>query len=446
MKNKILLVAACLAAVLTSCGSEAEVESESVQTKKDTSVTSEGAVLDEVNSSDTASSDESTNDSEAETEEQTKEIDPLEVSEDPADYTPEIKLYQIGSSHAGILSQNDELYLWGSEASGKLANGNDYFMDYECDPIKVMSDVASFSLGINNTEAVTNSGKLYMWGTNKHYELGLGDIPDDNISSPQFVMDNVKEVSCGAMHCGAVTLDGELYVWGNNEHGETGTENSTENTPVKIMDGVKTAVMGYEYSAAITEDGSLYMWGSNSHGQLGDSTTEDRSSPVKILDNVKKVDLGETHSAAITENGDLYVWGSNSASKLGLGVEDDMITVPTFLMANVKDVSLGVGFSAAVTESGELYLWGSDSSGQQGDGNGRAFAATEQPTLLMENVDSVYASSSGENASCVCFTNDGRMFAWGTNTWGQLGTGGTKDHYEPVEIVLSELFENTLTV
>lgn len=426
--KKMLPIILSASVLLTACGSDRDTD-DSIE-RKTTTTTAAGTVDSESASAEFGMETENDTVTDAETD------DPLDIDEDASDYVPTIKKYSIGSTHAGIISQNDELYLWGSEASGKLANGESGTMAYECDPVKVMKNIDSFSLGYNNTAAVTTSGDLYIWGSNKYYELGIDDEYSDNKSTPQFVMGNVKQVSCGATHCAAVTNDGELFVWGDNEHGELAVEDNRQSSPVKIMDNVKTAVMGYEYSAAINEDGDLYMWGANSAGQLGDGTTEDKFSPVKVMEGVKIISLGVDHTAAITENGDLYIWGYNGASKLGLGIDDEYITEPTFLMGNVKDVSLGAAFSAAVTEDGKLYLWGSDYCGQQGDGDGRALAPTETPVFLMDNVDSVYASKDSIRASCACLTMDGELFAWGMNDWGQLGTGGIEYHDEPVKIEL----------
>ena len=40
---------------------------------------------------------------------------------------------------------------------------------------------------------------------------------------------------------------------------------------------------------------------------------------------------------------------------------------------------------------------------------------------------------SGQNFS-IALNNDGRVFVWGNNTFGQLGTGSLKNVNEPVEL------------
>ena len=218
---------------------------------------------------------------------------------------------------------------------------------------------------------------------------------------------NVNRISLGNSHSGAITENGDLYMWGYNGHGQLGNGASTQRlTPTKIMSNVKAVGLGYDHSAAITESGDLYTWGDNYYGQLGDGTTTDRYTPTKIMSNVKAVSLGHHHSAAITENGDLYMWGENYHGQLGDGTHgstNDRYT-PTKIMSNVKAVSLDEWHSGAITENGDLYMWGLNNYGQIGDGTTTDRHTPTKITIPPANAKFLEAVSASGGSKTEAFT------------------------------------------
>ena len=181
--------------------------------------------------------------------------------------------------------------------------------------------VVQISLGANHSAAITEDESLYIWGSNAFGQLGEGAYGYNTYSNiPIKIMDNVASISLGWGHSAAITTDGSLYTWGvNNGRIGDGTIDNWRVTPVKIMDNVVSVSLGSGHSAAITTDGSLYTWGSH----IGDGTTERKSTPVKIMDNVASVNLGDQHSAAITTDGNLYMWGANDYGQIGDGTRED---------------------------------------------------------------------------------------------------------------------------
>ncbi|MGN0608594.1 MAG: hypothetical protein ACI4J6_05275, partial [Oscillospiraceae bacterium] len=79
-------------------------------------------------------------------------------------------------------------------------------------------------------------------------------------------------------------------------------------------------------------------------------------------------------------------------------------------------VSLGYGHSAYITENGDLYMWGRNDYGQLGDGT---YIDKDTPVKIMSNVSQV---SLGFNHSA-CITTNGDLYTWGYNGSGRLGDG-----------------------
>jgi len=91
-------------------------------------------------------------------------------------------------------------------------------------------------------------------------------------------------------------------------------------------------------------------------------------------------------------------------------------------------LSLGDIHSAYIDENGNLYMWGSNKYGQLGNGK------TEDsltPVKIMENVKSV-SLGSGHSAA---ITKDGNLYMWGRNDYGQLGNSNRNNSSEPIKIM-----------
>ncbi|MCM1123791.1 MAG: InlB B-repeat-containing protein [Eubacterium sp.] len=204
------------------------------------------------------------------------------------------------------------------------------------------------------------------------------------------------------------------------------------------MEAGNVLSLGSFHSAVIKENGSLWMWGSNGYGQLGNGTTESSTVPIKIMENVKSVSLGAYHSAAIKEDGSLWMWGRNSSGQLGNGISDSYYTsvnsTPIKIMENVRFVALYADHSAAVKEDGSLWMWGSNGYGQLGNGT------TESSTVPIKIMENVRFVSTGYDHSAA-IKEDGSLWMWGSNGYGQLGNGTTEKSITPVKVM-----ENVRTI
>jgi alpha-tubulin suppressor-like RCC1 family protein len=141
------------------------------------------------------------------------------------------------------------------------------------------------------TLALTESGQLYAFGDNRFGQLGFaensgpGPNPSENAHPiPTLVTlpgedGPVVQVAAGNFHSLALTESGQLYAFGSNRFGELGntTNNGNEEanpTPTPVaLPGARARIAriaaGYEDSFALTSAGQLYAFGWNYYGQLG---------------------------------------------------------------------------------------------------------------------------------------------------------------------------------
>ena len=157
---------------------------------------------------------------------------------------------------------------------------------------------------------------------------------------------------------------------------------------------------------------------------------------------MSSLSLGLYHSSAITSTGEVFTWGSNSYGQLGDGTKTEKIvkteiTSQFNLLVGEKVEMLNLGFyhSSAITSIGRTFIWGSNGYGQLGDG-------TTKDKLLPTEITSQFDLEDDEKVSGIslgyshssAITSKGRVFTWGSNANGQLGDGTTTNRLVPTEI------------
>ena len=159
--------------------------------------------------------------------------------------------------------------------------------------------------------------------------------------------------------------------------------------------------------------------------------------PKASNETVTKVMITCGSMFVLTSLGNIYSCGANGAGVLGVG---DIIDRYTFTkitgVTTVSDFCVsqsGVDPDAyhalAVTSSGALYAWGSNSSGQLGDGT-----TTNRPTPTLisggaisgKTLTRCFAFGGGYGYSFV-LDNNNNIYSTGANAVGQLGLGDTTD-------------------
>jgi alpha-tubulin suppressor-like RCC1 family protein len=281
---------------------------------------------------------------------------------------------------------------------------------------------------------------LWVWGSNAYGKLGDGTAFVDR-STPVTTSaggSNWRQVATASDHTVAIKTDGSLWVWGRNVFGQLGTNTSGDDkyTPVTTFAGGtnwKQTFCGSNHTAAIKTDGTLWTWGYNFYGQLGNNITSIRSIPVTTFaggTNWKQTSCGSAHTAAIKTDGTLWIWGYNTFVQLGDNTTTNRsIPVTTFIGGtNWKEVSCGGLHTAAIKTDGTLWAWGTNTSGQLGD-NTVTYRTTPVTTFSGGNDWKVVSSGS---AHITAIKNDGTLWTWGRNSVRALGDNTAINKSTPV--------------
>jgi alpha-tubulin suppressor-like RCC1 family protein len=342
-----------------------------------------------------------------------------------------------GITHSLALRSDGSLWSWGDNGSGRLGLGDttDRLFPVQIGTATNWVGVAS---GLTHSIGLQSDGTVWTWGDNTLSELGLG-YSGYQKSPAKLAVTNLAAVAGGANFTAAIRGDGSLWTWGYNFAGNLGVGDTFRRTipkQVGIATNWASVSCGKDYTVAVRADGSLWAWGANSIGQLGLDDTMNRPFPVQVgtSNNWTAVACGDAHTAALRSDGTLWVWGENDRGQLGLGY-----TIPTFSPVRVgssttwASVACGARFTAALRSDGTLLVWGENDSGQLGLGN---TMSRNSPGRVGSSTTKWASVACGAN-HCLALSRDGKLYAWGDNTYGQLGFGDSSSRLIP-EIVASE--------
>jgi hypothetical protein len=95
-----------------------------------------------------------------------------------------------------------------------------------------------------------------------------------------------------------------------------------------------------------------------------------------------------------------------------------------------KQISSGEKHTLAIKKDGSLWAWGDNSFGQLGDGTTGGFASLP----VQVGTSREWASVACGSFSSFAIKRDGSLWAWGKNNKGQLGIGDILDKSEPVKV------------
>ncbi|WP_174590647.1 RCC1 domain-containing protein [Methanocella conradii] len=203
--------------------------------------------------------------------------------------------------------------------------------------------------------------------------------------------------------------------------------------------GVDAAKGGF--SLAVMSDGSVWAWGNNHYGQVGVANAQAVYTPEKVaVSNVTVVSGGTLHAVALKRDGSVWEWGhTNFYEDQSPGYDETLVTFPPVKvpLSGVMKVSAGDSFTLALCDNGSVWAWGSNYYGQLGDGTNKSSRLVRVKGL--ENVKDIHAGYGYSMA----LDKDGRVWEWGriykgheNNTY---ATPITSNALTPVEVPISNV-------
>jgi alpha-tubulin suppressor-like RCC1 family protein len=174
---------------------------------------------------------------------------------------------------------------------------------------------------------------------------------------------------------------------------------------------------GVTHACAISSADQLYCWGRKE--EIGVNATSDALAPT-LVDATKvwsSISASRDRSCGISK-GQVYCWQSGAPS----------------LVSPLSDWSEVAAWkdSACAIRVGALYCWGNNYEGKLGIPS--ANERVENPALVDDGSLSPWQKVSIAEAHACGIRGDGSLWCWGSNRWGEAGTGPSWSH-EPLAVV-----------
>lgn len=350
----------------------------------------------------------------------------------------------------------------------------------------------SVSLGTEQGCAFANDGKLYCWGSNANFQLGIGPVgsPPSGFSAPQIVDYShlagvqFKKVAVGAVSTCALSIEGKLYCWGKGDHYTSGqfnsgspgtkidqkipaevvTQNVSTGYPCSYWSWVTNSLfyndvsVGKTHVCAVELGGHPICFGMT---PIRSNSTPEYSAPNCAYNNnlkpagknVVQISSGGFGSCLLNAIGDVYCFGRNNMGQLGDSSTTDSAPWVKIHTAGIvsglqkfMQVSAGDDHACAVAVDGKAYCWGQGTKGQIGDGS---FSSRAVPTLV--NVAGLGPVSfvevkAGLNHTCARTTR-GQIYCWGEAAHGKLGNSSITDQAAPTLVTaVTGSFDNIVSL
>mmetsp|Transcript_25679 Transcript_25679/g.25241 ORF Transcript_25679/g.25241 Transcript_25679/m.25241 type:complete len:437 (+) Transcript_25679:694-2004(+) len=230
------------------------------------------------------------------------------------------------------------------------------------------------------------------------------------------------DIELGGCHSVAITNRGKLFVWGWNDKYQCAAEGLTSTNKPKLVEGLKEKRIlqiscGDDHTLALGSDGAVFAFGDNSKGQLGQGNYQEIHDVKGInLPPCRQVYTAGSQSMAVTDNGDLYLWPFET-----IHGERRSYPMKVFNDVIVSEVSIGFNFAIILANSGLLYSLGSNNKeGQLGHGDALPRSAPTMIASLKKQGEKI------ANVSCgfrhvIARSTLGKVYTWGWGSHGQLG-------------------------
>jgi alpha-tubulin suppressor-like RCC1 family protein len=350
--------------------------------------------------------------------------------------------------------------------------------------IALVAAIVAAALAINLAPHIWRESKqagasvqVLGWGANNYGQTGNGTTEYRAIDprSNVVALDDVRQLALGLNHTIGLTSDGKVYGWGSNQFGQIAQDKRLAQRPVpSLIDNlpvVRQVAASQDHSLALSTDGTVWAWGLNIAGQLGDGSAEDRFRPAQVggLRDVTQIAAGYRMSLALRRDGSVWAWGADcqaqsrggdflaTVSQLAAGgayadagtasttagsyanispeedcINEDVVGIGSRTplrikgLPRIRQVAAGFGHMVALDEQGQVWAWGCNTYGQIGNGTvGRGTGANLTPSAV-PGMTAVRQVAAGYRHTLI-LKEDGQLWAWGHNYSGELGTGKEDD-------------------
>jgi ubiquitin-protein ligase E3 A len=369
-----------------------------------------------------------------------------------------------GLNHTVVVSSSGCALSFGSNESGQLGHSTEKINHVSPKVVHFSLPSRRTSMIIVTKVACGDLFSLFLTTTSEIYGCGSASFLGNTLNSSRLIItqaerveslvgSNIMDITAGSSHALALTASGELYGWGSNRHCELGVEQSSspsktidpsssfhQQLPVKIsllsssitdetgtnrdIGQIIGIAAGYSHSVFWTEKGFLFGCGNNKYGQLSlPFPRVDTFSYISLPFFVVMASCGNQHTIVLCNATNEVNSGNVIRQESNLG--NSLIRVNSYSSIPPSPVIIAAS-SLSSSSTGNLPMM---IAGNEGVNNSNHENGTEKSPLPPLPTNGRSPRDSGGFS---------RIYGFGSNSFGQISSTNSirmyRNFYEIVEI------------
>ncbi len=339
----------------------------------------------------------------------------------------------VGKQHYLYIDDNGTLWAWGHNEHGQLGNGSTRYEHY---PVKIGSGYTAVAAGNTHSLAIKADGTFWAWGSNEEGQLGDTDLADH--PQPRLVGEGFKLIAAAQGLSLAVKNNGNLLGWGDMRN-----INTPRRGLPQLLDTDPSYVALFARPGrgfAIKADSSLWGWGGGNPSLIGYG--------FRSVTSNGSTDYGVKVDGTLVRWGHLYNFGQCSSG--------DYLSTPTYVASGFKDFQIDYETGIGIKSDGSVVVLVNGSSSSPSlvanplqfesmalRGND-ILARTSEGKLVFWKGGDFFAAEHGHqndfrtisagNNFGLAIKPNGDVWAWGANSFGQLGREDLGSTLSPTKI------------
>ena len=397
-----------------------------------------------------------------------------------------VRELSVGPDRTCIISSRDEVFCWGNGANGLLGNEK-VLSPY---PVRVLDtngemlgSASQISVGNNHSCVIDTNQKLFCFGINEFGQMGTKMIAPQVIGSDLKPIERITTIdTSGLRTCMIYGVDQSVACFGDKEMDNLNQKYELNSfMPEEIKNGLtpyKNALavsIGHSHLCIITAEQHVDCLGEGVKGQLGaGENLSAKSATVQddkknILKDVWQIKSRENWNCALKqESGAIWCWGewnndrwltarqiaiqgkpSSDVIQIAMtndqicgihGVEravyctvtgekfadkldlQPMIDADHKILKRILAITGGKHHSCALDEEGKVYCWGSNEFGQLGNKSVKESSKAIKITFQSESLKKVSRISAGDTHTCVSSPDEAALYCFGQSFFGGVNS------------------------
>uniref|UniRef100_UPI00398E39B2 regulator of chromosome condensation isoform X4 n=1 Tax=Pristiophorus japonicus TaxID=55135 RepID=UPI00398E39B2 len=323
-----------------------------------------------------------------------------------------------------------KIYTFGCNDEGAL--GRDTSQEgSDMVPVRITLNehVVQVSAGDSHTAALTDLGRVYIWGSFRDNNGVIGLLePMKTSTLPQQVPLDVPivKIASGNDHLALLSIDGDIFTSGCGDQGQLGrlaecftNRGGRRGLELLLIPNIlrlkakgsgkvkfHDVFCGAYCTFAISKEGHVYGFGLSNYHQLGTPGTAACYSAHKLTafkNSTKswvKFSGGQHHTLCLDSEGKVYSLGRSEYGRLGLGEHGSEKSIPTLIhgLPVITSVACGASVSFAVSKDGRAFAWGMGTNLQLSTGDDDdVWSPVQMSGQQLENREVLSVSSGGQH-------------------------------------------------